>query len=143
VSLITGVLSYIALIIIGIDFAFFWAFIIFLLNFIPTIGSLVATLFPAIMALLQLGSLQSALTVLAAIGAIQIVIGNLIEPKIMGNSLNISSLVVLLALTFWGSVWGIVGMLISVPITVMMIIVFAQFPKTRSIAILLSENGEV
>lgn len=143
VSLITGVLSYIVLLIIGIDFAFFWAFVIFLLNYIPNIGSLVATIFPASIALLQTGSLIPFLWVLGSIGTIQVMIGNIIEPKVMGSSLNISPLIVLLALAFWGSIWGIVGMILSVPITVMMIIVFAQFPSTKNIAILLSENGKI
>ncbi len=143
VSLITGVVSYVILIIIGVDFAFLWAFLIFMLNYIPTIGSLIATIFPATIALLQFGTYTEALTVLIFIGATQVVVGNIIEPKIMGKSLNISSLVVLLSLSFWGSVWGIVGMVLSVPITVMLIIVFAKFKKTRNIAIILSEKGEV
>jgi len=143
VSLITGVLSYIVLLILGIDFAFFWAFLIFLLNYIPTIGSLVATIFPALLALLQYTEFGPALYVLVLIGSIQLVVGNFIEPKIMGHSLNVSSLVVILALAFWGSIWGIVGMILSIPITVIMIIVFAQFKGTKGIAILLSEKGRV
>jgi len=141
VGLITGVLSFIALYIIGVDFAFFWAFLIFLLNYIPNIGSLVATLFPAVIALLQFGEWKYSVYVLLSVGVIQVIVGNLLEPKILGNSLNVSSLVVLLALAFWGSIWGVVGMFLSVPITVMMIIIFAQFPATRGIAILLSEKG--
>jgi predicted PurR-regulated permease PerM len=78
-----------------------------------------------------------------SIGTIQLVVGNFIEPKIMGNSLNISPLVVLVALIVWGAIWGIVGMLLSVPITVMMIIIMAQFENTKSLAILLSATGEL
>ncbi len=129
--------------IIGVDFAFFWAFLIFLLNYIPTIGSLIATFFPATVALLQFGAYTEALLVLIIIGTIQVIVGNVIEPKIMGKSLNISSLVVLLALSFWGTIWGVVGMILSVPITVMLIIVLARFPGTRSVAILLSEDGKI
>lgn len=141
VSLMTGILSYIALHIIGVDFAIFWAFLIFLLNYIPTIGSLIATLFPAVIALLQFGELLPGLWVLLAVGAIQIIIGNIVEPKVMGNSLNVSALVVILALTFWGTLWGILGMVLSVPITVIMIIIMSKFETTRGIAILLSEKG--
>jgi len=141
VSLITGVLSYIVLLILGIDSPVFWAFLIFLLNFIPTIGSLIATLFPAIYALLQFGELTPFVLVLVLVGLVQIIVGNILEPKIMGKALNISSLVAILSLSFWGWLWGITGMIISIPITVMIVIVFAQFPGTRPIAILLSGKG--
>ncbi|MCB0768907.1 MAG: AI-2E family transporter [Flavobacteriales bacterium] len=143
VSLITGVLSYIALLIIGVDFAFFWAFVIFLLNYIPTIGSLVATVFPALIAALQFASFGPAFWVLGVVGTIQMLVGNFLEPRLMGNSLNVSSLVVILSLAFWGSLWGVVGMILSVPITVMMVIVLAQFPTTRWLAVLLSDKGQV
>lgn len=143
VSIVTGILSYIALLIIGVDSAFFWAFLIFLLNYIPTIGSLIATIFPALMSLLQTGSFTPFVLVLVCVGAIQLVVGNILEPRMMGSSLNISSLVVLIALAFWGSIWGVVGMILSVPVTVMMIIIFAQFPKTKDIAIMLSGDGNV
>ncbi len=143
ISLITGTLSFVALLIIGVDYAFFWAFLIFMLNYIPTIGSLIATFFPAAMALLQTASFAPFFMVIAAVGAIQIIVGNILEPKIMGNSLNISAMVVLIALSFWGAIWGVTGMIISVPVTVMIMIIMAQFPNTKSIAIFLSENGEI
>lgn len=143
VSLITGILSYIVLLILGIDSPVFWAFLIFLLNFIPTIGSLVATIFPAIYMLFQFGELMPFVLVLSLVGAVQVIVGNIIEPRIMGNALNISSLVAILALSFWGWLWGITGMIISIPITVMIVIVFAQFPATRAVAILLSGTGKV
>jgi predicted PurR-regulated permease PerM len=141
VSLITGVLSYFTLLLIGIDAPAFWAFLIFVLNFIPTIGSLVATLFPAIFALFQFGELTPGLLVLFIVGSIQIIIGNFVEPKVMGKSLNISPLVVLLTLAVWGVMWGITGMLLSVPITVILIIIMGEFPSTRPFAILLSQDG--
>ena len=140
-SLITGFLSYIALLFIGIDAPLFWAFLIFILNFIPTIGSLIATLFPALFAILQFGDFTPGILVLAIVGAIQLIIGNLVEPRLMGNSLNISPLVVFLTLAAWGVIWGISGMLLSVPITVIMIIVMSEFPGTRPFAILLSQRG--
>lgn len=143
VSLITGLLSYIVLEIIGVNGAFFWAFIIFLLNYIPTIGSLVASIFPAAFALLQFGEVGPALWVLGIIGAIQVIVGNFLEPKVMGNSLNISPFVVMLSLVFWGAIWGIVGMALSVIITVVLMILFAEFKATRPIAVLLSEKGRL
>ena len=143
ISIVTGVLSYIALLFIGIDAPVFWAFLIFILNFIPTIGSLVATVFPAIFALLQYGEFKHGILVIAIVGFIQMVVGNFVEPKVMGKSLNISPLVVILTLTIWGVIWGITGMLLSVPITVILIIIMAEFPSTRPIAILLTQDGQL
>jgi len=143
VSLVTGVLSYGILRFIGIDFALFWAFLIFVLNFIPNIGSLIATMFPVLAAVLQYGEWLPALWVFIGVGSIQIIVGNFVEPKLMGDSLNISSLVVIIALVTWGAIWGILGMILSVPITIMMIIIFSQFHSTKPIAIMLSQNGEI
>jgi predicted PurR-regulated permease PerM len=143
VSLLTGVLSYIVLLIAGVDSAPFWAFLIFLLNYIPTIGSLIATVFPAVFSLLQFGEVTPFLIVLIAVGCIQVIVGNIIEPKLFGKSLNLSPLVTILSLAVWGKIWGITGMVLSVPITVIMIIIFSQFEKTKSVAILLSENGDI
>lgn len=142
VSLITGVLSYIVLLIIGIDSPVFWAFLIFLLNFIPTIGSLIGTIFPAIFSLLQFGEFMPGLMVLLFVGLIQVLVGNVLEPRLMGSSMNLSALVTIIALSFWGAVWGVTGMILSIPITVIMVIVFSQFPTTRPIAIMLSEKGK-
>lgn len=143
VSLLTGVLSYVVLLMVGVDGAPFWAFLIFLLNYIPTIGSLVATAFPAIFSLIQFGEFTPFLIVLFAVGAIQVIVGNVVEPKVFGKSLNLSPLVTILSLAVWGEIWGITGMILSVPITVIMIIIFSQFENTKNIAILLSESGNV
>jgi predicted PurR-regulated permease PerM len=143
VSLITGFASYIVLKLIGLDAPIFWAFLIFLLNYIPTIGSLIGTLFPVAMAFLQFEDPTNAFIVLIAVGSIQVIVGNIVEPKIMGNSLNVSSLVVILSLSFWGAIWGITGMVLSVPITVILVILFGQFKSTRSVAILLSDKGQI
>ena len=143
VSLLTAGLSYLVLVIIGVDYAFLWAFLIFLFNYIPYIGSLIATVLPAIFAILQFGSFWPFLWVLVFVEAVQLIVGNYIEPKIMGKSLNLSPLVVVITLSLWGYLWDILGMVISVPITAIMLIVLAQFPSTRNISILLSENGEI
>lgn len=143
VSLITGLFSYIALLFIGIDAPLFWAFLIFMMNFIPTIGSLIATTFPAIFALLQFGEIMPGVWVLIIVGVIQLVMGNYVDPKFTGDSLNVSPLVVIIGLSFWGALWGILGMILSVPISVMIIIIFSEFPQTRSISILLSKKGIV
>jgi predicted PurR-regulated permease PerM len=140
VSLMTGLCSFIVLLIIGVEAPLFWAFLIFILNFIPAIGSLIATAFPAIFALFQFGDFKEAILILAIVGSLQLVFGNLIEPKLMGNSLNISPLVVFLTLALWGLIWGITGMLLSVPITVILIIIMSEFPGSRPVAILLSQK---
>ena len=143
ISLLTGFLSYFALLIIGIDAPLFWAFLIFLMNYIPTVGSLIATVFPAMFAMLQFGDLMPGIWVLIIVGAIQLVVGNYIDPKLTGNTLNVSPLVVLIGLAFWGAIWGIIGMILSVPISVMMIIIFSQFPHTKGIAVFLSKDGSI
>lgn len=143
VSLMTGGVGYVFLLIMGVDSPFFWALLMFLLNYIPTIGSLIATLFPAIFSLMQFGDYTPFLIILVGLGIIEWIIGNVIEPKLMGNSLNLSPLVTILALIVWGQIWGITGMLLSTPITVVMVIVFSQFEKTRSVAIMLSQNGDI
>lgn len=142
-SLLTGVLSYIVLAIIGVDSAVFWAFLIFLMNYIPTVGSILATMFPVLFCLLQFGDFTNALLVLIFVGAIQVLVGNILEPKLMGNSLNISSLIAIVALTLWGIIWGVMGMVLSIPITVIIIIVLSQFERTKAIAIMLSEKGKI
>ncbi|MDG1476929.1 MAG: AI-2E family transporter [Vicingaceae bacterium] len=143
VSFTTGVISYIALLFIGIDSPLFWAFLIFILNFIPTIGSMIATLFPAVFCLLQFGEFTPSLLVFFIVGSIQVVIGNVLEPKIMGNTLNISPLVAITSLLVWGTIWGVTGMLLSIPITVCIVIVCSHFENTKAVAILLSEKGKI
>ena len=143
VSLLTTTLSYFIMLAVGIDSPVFWAFLIFMFNFIPSIGPILGTLLPTLFCLIQFGTFTPALIVLFGVGGVSVLVGSLVEPKLMGNTLNISPLVAILSLALWGSIWGIIGMLLSVPITVAMIIIFSQFPSTRSIAILLSEKGRV
>lgn len=143
ISLLTGFISYFALLFIGIDAPLFWAFLIFLMNFIPAVGSLIATIFPAMFAMLQFGEIMPGIWVLAVVGFIQVIVGNFIDPKLTGDSLNVSPLVVIIGLSVWGAIWGILGMILSVPISVMLILIFAHIPSTRPVAILLSKKGNV
>ena len=142
-SLLTGGVSYFVLAMVGVDFAAFWAFIIFLLNYIPTIGSLIGIIFPALLTIIQFNEVVPFVVVLGSLAAAQFLIGNVLEPKLMGSSLNLSPLVMILSLALWGQIWGIVGMFLCVPIMVMLMIVFAHFDGTRPIAIMLSSNGRV
>ena len=142
-SLLTAIVSYVVLAIVGVDLAIFWAFLIFFLAYIPTIGSLLGVVFPALLAIIQFGSLGPFLVVAVGLGAAQFLIGTVLEPRMMGKSLNLSSLVVIISLAVWGSIWGVTGMFLCVPITVILMIVLAEFRQTRPIAILLSADGRV
>ena len=142
-SSVTGLLSYVVLRLVGVDFASFWAVLIFLLNFIPTIGSIIATAFPAILALVQFETTRPFVITIIVLTSIQFCIGSLLEPRLMGRSLNLSPIVILLSLGLWGSIWGIPGMFLCVPITVILMIICGYFPETRPLAIVLSGNGEL
>jgi len=142
-GLLTAVASWIIMMWIGLDFAEFWALLIFFLNYIPNIGAIIATLFPALLALIQFQSLGLCMVMTSGLVIVQFIIGNILEPKYMGKSLNLSPLVILFALGLWGVIWGVLGMFLAVPITVMMIILFAHFKATRPIAVLLSKNGQI
>ena len=126
VSLITGILVAAVLLIFDIDFLIVWAVLTFLLNFIPNIGSVIAVILPTLMTLVQYESFPKALIVAAIIIAIQNILGNLIEPKIVGDRLGLNPLVILLSLLLWGYIWGIVGMFLSVPLTAVIKIIFSS-----------------
>lgn len=140
-SLATATASWVIMKWVDLDFAEFWALLIFFLNYIPNIGAIIATAFPAALALIQFPSWWPFFEVTTGIVAVQFIVGNFLEPRLLSQSLNLSPLVILIALALWGSIWGILGMFLSVPITVMMMIVFAHFESTRPIAILLSQDG--
>lgn len=140
-SLIISALTYATLLLIGLQNALFWSFLIFFLNFIPTIGSIVAVVLPTAFALVQFPDLSGVAAVAIGVGLWQFVIGNFVQPRFTGDSLNLSAVVVLLALALWGSIWGLAGAFLAAPLTVMLMIVFAQFSSTRWIAILLSANA--
>ncbi|NMG40272.1 AI-2E family transporter [Chelativorans sp. ZYF759] len=143
VSAATGVTVYLLLALLGLDFAETLALLSFILNFIPNIGSIVATLVPTLVALVQFDSWVMVIVVLGSVGALQFVIGNVIDPMLMGRALHLSSFAIVLSLTFWGAIWGIVGMFLAVPIMVIVMIVCSHVPSLRPIAILLSRDGRI
>ncbi len=143
VSLLTGLAAYTVMRPLGLDFAETWALLTVLLNFIPNIGATAATILPAIVALVQFDSLGPFLTIMLGVGAIQLMIGNFVEPALMGRSLNLSPFVIIISLTFWAYVWGIVGMFLSVPIMMIVLIVCSHIPAWRPVAVLLSRSGEI
>lgn len=141
-SLIITALTYVTLRIIGLDNALFWSFVIFFLNYIPTIGSVAAVLVTGLAALVQFTSFTPVIAVLLGVTLWQFGVGNFLQPRMTGESLNLSAIVVLLALAIWGAIWGIAGAFLAAPLTVMIMIVLAQFPSTRWIAIILSADGK-
>ena len=142
-SVATGFLTSAILVAVGLPYPALFGFIAFLLNYIPTIGSLIAVIFPGLLALVFFDTLGPFFAITIGLSIIQFSIGSLIEPRLMGTSLNISPLVIMLMLAFWGTVWGVTGMVLCVPLTVIIMIICAQFPASRPIAVLLSADGNV
>jgi len=140
ISVLTGVLVAIVLSLFQIPFAVLWGVLAFLLNFIPNIGSLISVMPPVAITFFQYGSLTRTLLVTGSLVIIHFFVGNVLEPKIMGRGLNLSPLVVLLSLVFWGWLWGIPGMLLSVPLTAAIRIACEQMEITRPLAIMISEQ---
>jgi AI-2 transport protein TqsA len=135
-SLATGILVWLLLTLIGVDFAPTWGLLAFLLNFIPNIGSIIAAIPAILLALIQLGWSSALLTLLGYL-VVNIIIGNFLEPRVMGRSLGLSTLVVFLSLLFWGWVLGPIGMVLSVPLTMIAKIALAANEDTRWVAVLL------
>ena len=143
ISGITGILSYFWLQMIGVDFAGIWAFVVFITSYIPTIGAIVACALPILYSLITAPSLHQPLLTALGLISLQIIFGNILEPKLTGKTLNLSTLAILINLVFWGMIWGIAGMFFSVPLLVATFIITAQFDSTRWIAVLLSADGKI
>ena len=134
----TAVLVGAVLWLLGLRMAWLFAFLVFLLNFIPNIGSIIATLLPLPVAFAQFDNLWMVLVAVAVPGVIQMVLGNVVAPRMMGRGLELHPVTVLLSLAFWGLLWGIVGMVLAVPIVASLRIVLSRFSTTRPIANLLA-----
>lgn len=143
VGLMQAVPTFLLLRIVGVDAPVLFATLIFLLSFIPTIGTLFGILIPSAMTLVQFDTLTPFLVVFAILGVIQVACTNIILPKLMSRSLNLSPLVVLFAVFLGGTVWGIVGALIAVPVLTITVIVCAGHPSLRALAVLLSADGSL
>ena len=128
---------------VGLEFAETWALLTFFLNFIPKIGSITATIIPSLFALLQFSDWQSIVIIIAGVAAAHTLTGEVVEPMVMGKSLNLSSLVIMLSLTFWAMVWGVAGTFLAVPLMVVILIICSKVPTLRSVAILLSGDGDI
>lgn len=139
ISLATGFVVYIGLLIIGVDYALLWGVVAFAFNFIPNIGSFIAGVPPVLLALIQLGPWHAVATA-AVFVVVNVLMGNVIEPRFMGRGLGLSTLIVFLSLIFWGWVLGPVGMLLSVPLTITAKIALDSREETRWIAVLLGPD---
>lgn len=140
-SLITGVLIWIGLKIIGLDYAILWALIAFLLNYIPTFGSIIAAMPAILFSLIQL-KFGGVIETLIVFAAVNVIIGNVVEPRMMGVGLGLSTFVVFFSLLFWGFVLGTIGMFLSVPLTMAIKIMLEQNPRTKGLAIFLGTQQE-
>ena len=141
VSMVTGLLAGLLTWALGVDFPLLWAMLAFLLNYVPTIGSIIAAVPAVLLALIQLGPSEASATALGFL-SINIVFGNFLEPRLMGYGVGISPLVVFIGLVFWGWVFGPVGMLLSVPLTMTLKLALESDERTRWIAILLGSERD-
>ena len=137
-SLLTGILTIVWCFIVGVDLAFVWGLIGFVLNYIPTIGSIIAVIPPTLIAFLFNG-VGRGIATLIGLAAIQVVMGNFIDPRVQGKSLQLSPFVALFSIAFWGWVWGIPGAILGVPMTISIILFCQEFKITQPVAILLGE----
>jgi AI-2 transport protein TqsA len=142
ISVSSGVLSGLLCWVVGVDYPLLWGLLAFLLNYIPTLGSVIALTPPTLLAFLLLGW-QHGVALLAGYLTIEMVMGNVVEPRIMGKHLGLSSLVVFLSLLFWGWIWGPIGMFLSVPLTMVVKILLEHSDDLKWIAVMLGSGAEV
>ncbi|MDG3041312.1 AI-2E family transporter [Roseicyclus marinus] len=141
VSAITGLMAYGVSVLVGLELAVAIGVLTFILNYIPNIGSIVATVLAVLVAHVQLGEPGPTLAYFFALFVIQFINGNIIDPWLMGRTLRLSTFGIIVSLAFWGAVWGIAGMFLSVPIMVAVMIVASHVPGLRPVAVLLSREG--
>ncbi len=142
-SVLLGAVSWALMALWGLEFALLWAVLAAFLNFVPYIGSVLGVVFPVLMAVVQFGEPGTVLSLLLALIAAQFLIGNFLDPYVMGSSLNLSPFAILISLAVWSELWGIAGAFLAVPMTAIMTIVLSEFPGTRPVAVLLSKNGQL
>lgn len=142
-GLMIAVAAWVVMMLVRLDNALFWAFLIFIAAYIPILGGAVGCILPPLFALLQFpDSFWPALILFVALEVIYFVVGNVVLPRMQGDTLNMDPTVVLLSLAVWGALWGVTGMFLSTPLTVAVMLILSQFDGTRWIAILLSEDGD-
>ena len=141
ISLSTGILAYLGTTLIGMDFPIIWGFISFIMNFIPVFGSVIAVGITTLFSVMQFyPSLGTPIFVLIFMTSINMVLGNILEPRIEGKNLGISPFVILVSLSLWGYIWGFLGMILAVPVTVIIKIICENIPELNGIAIILGNS---
>mgnify|MGYP001793139769 CR=1 FL=1 len=140
INIILGIMSYAVLWALGSDFALFWALLIGLLNYIPYVGSYIGVAFPVVFSLAQFGEIGKTALLAGVLIAVQMFVGNYLEPRMIGRQLNLSPFVVLVSLSLWTALWGVQGAILAVPLTSIIAIVLSEFTATRPVAILLAER---
>jgi predicted PurR-regulated permease PerM len=141
ISIFLGAVCWAIMVFLGLEFAAFLAVLIAFLNYIPYVGSFLGIFFPVVMSIVQFDDPNMIFSLMLALTIAQFLIGNFLDPYVMGNSLNLSPLAILVSLAAWSELWGIPGAFLAVPMTAIITIVLSEFPGTRPIAVLLSQNG--
>jgi predicted PurR-regulated permease PerM len=139
VSLLTGVFTYCVLRIFQVDYAIVWAVIAFLFHYIPYVGPVVAVVLPSLLCLVQHESIWWAFAVLFLLNLVQTVIGYIVEPLLFGKRLDLSPLVIIASLAFWATIWGVVGMILAIPMVVVCKTILENIPDTRPLARMISD----
>ena len=141
VSAVTALAVYAVMVFFGLDFAAPMAILTFILNYLPSVGSIIATFLIALVAYMQLTEPATALLIFVLVGMIQFMLGSVIDPMLMGRTLRVSSFGIIISMAFWGALWGVPGMFLAVPIMVATMIVCSHIPSARPVAVLLSREG--
>src|SRR5262249_23015386 len=134
--------SFALMVAIGLQDAFFWAFLIFVIGYIPIVGAAIGIGAPALFAMLQFPTIWPGLELFGALLALCFVVGNILMPRLQGRSLNMDPVMILFSLAFWSAVWGVTGAFLSTPLTILVMLILAQYDGSRWIAILLSADGD-
>ena len=141
VSTLAAIATYGILKFAGVDFAAFWALLAFFLHFIPYVGTFGAIALPSIMTLVQFGDLGTFLSVVLSLSVALMLIGHILDPRLLGEMLNLSPICIIMSLAVWHEIWGVPGMFLAIPILAILVITLSQFESTRPIAVLLSKSG--
>lgn len=142
-NILLGIVSWTIMVAMGVEFAALWAMMIAVFNYIPYFGSFIGVAFPVAVAVAQFGDPATVLQLLVLLALAQFLIGNVIEPQVMGSSLNLSPWVILVSLASWASLWGVPGAVFSVPLTAILVVVLSEFARTRPVAVLMSKDGRI
>jgi predicted PurR-regulated permease PerM len=127
--------------VLGVDFALVWGLVAFVLNYVPTLGSIVAVIPPTLLVLIFQGIGRGVAT-LVGLAVIQVILGNFVDPRLQGRTLKLSPFVALLSIVFWGWVWGIPGAVLGIPMTISLIVFSQEFKSTRAIALLFGDTDD-